>query len=251
MYGNRLLVPIEKVVEAARELTEQALDLGGRQHLLEQDHVRAHDGSAARAARWDLHAFVVASRFAEGAACAQELVAVAVDVDHIVRASRAVQPVDVLREHHDLEALLELGDQPVRDARLRAAHRALDARDVLPGDVGATLKHGSAQGALDRHTVLGARVHVEPAHTAVGRQSRLSGQARTRDEQQATRARKPLADASGLAVQFGVLHVRKRLAGVRAGEAREWHPGSGRSVKPRTSARDARRAPFACATGNG
>src|SRR4029078_2672398 len=88
------------------------------------------------------------------AARAVQLVHVAVDLDHVLAARGAVQPVDVLGEHHDAgSGLRELRDDLVGAVGRRAPAGPLDLGDVLPAQLRTPRHHRAGQRLLDLDAV--------------------------------------------------------------------------------------------------
>src|SRR6185436_13381290 len=109
---------------------------------------------------------------------------VAVDLEQVLRSGGAMEPVDVLREHADVrQPALESRDRVVRLVGLGAATRGFGLRDVLPADRWMAGEGCPRERVLDRVALVGGRAIVEAADSAVGRETRVGGNARARDEQ--------------------------------------------------------------------
>ena len=171
------------------------LDGVGRQHLAEQHHPRPHQRMAARAGRRQVQCAVIRHRGRVVAAGAVQVVDIAVNFDQVAAAGIAVETVDVLGEHADFEAILQLGDDGVGVVKAGAPAGVLDLMQVFPGDGRVGFQHRAGQGGFDGEVLLGRLVVVQPADAAIGRQAGIGGNAGAGDEQQPAGAPQFFGDA--------------------------------------------------------
>ena len=186
------------------------------QHFAKQHNPWPYRRAAARAQRRQAQLAVVGYGGCVIAAGAEQVVNVAVNLDQVAAAGIAVEAVDVLGQHADLEALLPFGDDGVGIVEACAAAGMFNLVQIFPGDGRIGFQHRPGQGGLDREPVLGGLIVVQPTDAAIGRQAGIGGNAGTGDKQQPARALQFSGDAGdegGVGSVHGAASLRRLANG--------------------------------------